>query len=148
MCKEAGVTSQIDDAVDQVLGSGLARADQNELMRQLDAELQQQAHARAMVLSADEPAPWVTGGIGAGGFGSMAQRFLSFYSEALHREICDPGGGLKDQYRQLLGGSDTRAQVQSLTPTVLKIIGVGASLVNPATIGVILALWLLRVGLE
>lgn len=140
---------EIDQAVAQVLGSGLESADENEILRQLDAELQQQTESQAMVLGGEEPEPWVLGGEGSGGFGSMAQRFINFYGDALYREICDPQQGrLKDEYRTLVGGEDTSSRVKALVPTVLAAIGVGASLVNPAIIGAIVALWLVKLGLD
>jgi hypothetical protein len=147
--KEAPVSNNVDEAVDQVLSGGLAVASESEILRQLDAELQQQTQARALVLSGEAPQPWVLGGEGAGGFGSMAQRFISFYTTALHRELCDAEGGcLKDKYRQVLGGQDLQSQVKSLAPVVLAALGISASLVAPATVAAIVALWLARVGLE
>lgn len=141
--------SDIDQAVDQVLGSGLAAASEDDIMRQLDAELQQQVESQAMVLGNEEAAPWVLGGEGGGGLGSMAQRFIGFYGDALYREICDPEQGrMKDQYRSLIGGNDTNSRVKALVPTVLAAIGVGASLVNPAIIAAIVALWLIKLGLD
>lgn len=141
--------NEIDEAVDHVLSSGLATADESEILRQLDAELQQQTEAQAMVLSGDEPAPWVLGGEKAGGFGSMAQRFLSFYGDALYKEICDPQQGrLKDQYRGIISGSDTNDRVKAIAPVVLGALGVGASLINPAAIAAMVALWLVRLGLD
>lgn len=138
---------EIDQAVEQVLGSGLALASEGEILRQLDTELQQQAESQAMVLGGEEPAPWVLGG--DSGFGSMAQRFINFYADALYREICDPQQGrLKDEYRSLVGGADTTGRVKALVPTVLAAIGVGASLVNPAVIAAIVALWLVKLGLD
>lgn len=141
--------NEIDQAVAQVLGSGLASENEQAILRQLDAELQQQAEAQAMVLSGEEPAPWVLGGESGGGFGSMAQRFLNFYADALYREICDPQQGrMKDEYRSLVSGSDTRDRVKAIVPAVLTAIGVGASLVNPAAIAAIVALWLVKLGLD
>lgn len=143
------MANDIDDAVDQVLRSGLAGADENAILRQLDAELQQQTEAQAMVLGGDEPAPWVLGGEQSGGFGSMARRFLNFYGDALHREICDAQQGrLKEQYRSLMGSSDTNDKVKALAPVVFGALGLGASLINPAAIAAIVALWLVRIGLD
>ena len=142
-------SDNIEQAVDQVLSSGLAGADESEIVRRLDAELQQQTEAGAMVLGGDEPAPWVLGGESGGGFGSMAQRFLGFYAEALRKEICDSEKGqLKDQYRSLIGSADTNDRVKAIAPVVLTAIGVGAALVNPAAIAAIVALWLVRLGLD
>lgn len=141
--------NEIDQAVDQVLSSELATADENEILRQLDVELQQQTEAQAMVLSGEEPPAWVLGDEQAGGFGSMAQRFIGFYGDALYKEICDPQQGrMKDQYRNLVGGADTNDRVRALAPVVLGALGIGASLVNPAAIAAIVALWLVRLGLD
>jgi hypothetical protein len=143
------MANELDDAIDQTLSSGLQQAGPTEILRRLEAELQQQTEASALVLSGSEPEAWVLGGQAAGGFGSMAQRFLTYYSTALHHEICNPqGGGLKDQYKQLLGGQDVRSQVRALAPVVLATLGVSASLVAPAAVAAIVALWLLRTGLE
>jgi|FLYN01.1.fsa_nt_gi hypothetical protein len=142
------MANEIDEAVEQTLSGGLEQAGATEILRRLDAELQQQTQTSALVLGEKEPEPWVLGGEAAGGFGSMAQRFLSYYSQALHREICDPQGGLKEEYKRLLGGQDLRDQVKALAPVVLAAIGISASLVAPATIAAIVALWLVRVGLE
>lgn len=140
---------EIDEAVEHTLSSGLPQAGPDEILRRLDAELQQQTEASAAVLSGAEQEPWVLGGEGAGGVGNMAQRFISFYSSALRREICDAQGGcLKEQYRQMLGGQDLRSQIKALAPVVLATLGIGASLVAPATVAAIVALWLLRTGLE
>ena len=50
---------------------------------------------------------------------------------ALHREICDPQGGLKQDYQSMLGGQDLRNQVKALAPVVLATLGISASLVAP-----------------
>jgi hypothetical protein len=142
------MANELDDAVEQMLSSGLNQNSPDEIVRRLDAELQQQTEASAMVLSGAEPEVWVLGGEHAGGFGSMAQRFITYYSSALHREICDPQGGLTQQYKSMLGGQDLKSQVKTLAPVVLAAIGVSATLVAPATVAAIVAVWLLRVGLE
>lgn len=139
----------VDEALDQVFVTGLIESDESDILRQLDAELQQQIQARAMVLGTDTPEPWVLGGEQAGGFGSMAHRFLTFYMEALHREICDAQTAmLKQHYRTMLGGADLRSQTKALTPIVLSVIGAGAALINPSIIAVLVAIWMLRVGLD
>ncbi len=141
--------NDLDAAVAHVLGSELVSAEENDILRQLDAELQQQTEAQAMVLGGDEPAPWVLGGESGGGFGSMARRFIGFYGDALRAEICDQQAGqLKDKYRNLIGGSDTNDRVKKMAPVVLGVIGAAASLVNPAAIAAIVALWLVRLGLD
>ena len=145
------MTSQndIDQAVEQVLGNGLESADEGEVMRQLDTALQQEAESQAMVLSGEEPAPWVLGGESGGGFGTMAQRFIGFYGDAIYKEICDPDKGqLKDEYRSLVAGANTRDRVKSLMPMVLAAIGIGAALVNPVAIAALVALWLVKLGLD
>src|SRR5437763_7227156 len=137
------MADDINEAVEQVLSAGLENASETEILRQLDAELQQQTQARAMVLGAEEPAPWVLGGESAGGFGSMVHRFIGFYSDALRREICDSqAGGLKQQYRDMIGGQTFKDQIKAMTPVVLKAIGGGDNLSAPATIAAMLALWL------
>lgn len=142
------MANELDDAVEQMVNSGLHQSAPDEIVRRLDAELQQQTEASAMVLSGAEPEAWVLGGAQAGGFGSMAQRFLNYYSTALHREICDPaGGGLTQKYQSLLGGEDLKSQIKTLAPVVLAALGVSATLVAPATVAAIVATWLLRVGL-
>lgn len=141
------MVNEVDEAVEHVTNGGLLQADLDQIIRSLDAELQQQTTASAAVLGATEHSAWVLGGEAGGGFGSMAQRFISFYSEALHREICDPQGGLKSTYSEMLGGQGLRDQVKVLAPVVLAAIGVSASLVAPATVAAFVALWLLRVGL-
>jgi|GEM_PF-2478933 len=142
------MANELDDAVEQMVNSGLQQSAPDEIVRRLDAELQQQTEASAMVLSGAEPEPWVLGGEHAGGFGSMAQRFISFYSTALHKEICDPQGGLNQQYKSALGGQDIKSQIKVLAPVVLAAVGVSATLVAPATVAAIVAIWLLRMGLE
>ena len=139
----------VDEALNQVFAAGLDQSSENDILRQLDAELQQQIQARAMVLGTDTPEPWVLGGEQAGGFGSMAHRFLTFYTEALHRELCDAQTAmLKQRYRTILGGADLRSRTKSLTPIVLSVIGAGASLINPSIIAVLVAIWMVRVGLD
>ncbi|NOK64058.1 MAG: hypothetical protein GFH27_549409n32 [Chloroflexi bacterium AL-W] len=139
----------VDEALDQVFTTGLVESDQHDILRQLDAELQQQIQARVMVLGTDASEPWVLGGEQAGGFGSMAHRFLTFYTKSLHREICDAQTAmLKQQYRTMLGGPNLREQTKALTPIVMSVIGAGASLMNPSIIAVLVAIWMLRVGLD
>lgn len=143
------MASELDDAVDQIVNSGLHQAGPDEILHRMDAELQQQTEASAAVLSGEQQDAWVLGGAGGGGFGSLAQRFITFYSDALHREICDPqAGALKTKYSELLGGQDIRGQIKVLAPVVLAAIGISASLVAPATVAAIVAVWLLRTGLE
>ena len=55
------------------------------------------SRAAARGVSAGEPEAWVLGGDAAGGFGSMAQRFINYYSAALQDlsgdvkyEVADP----------------------------------------------------------
>src|SRR4051812_12002042 len=99
------MANDINEAVEQVLGAGMGSAAENEILRQLDAELEQQTQARALVLGAEEPAAWVLGGESGGGFGSIARRFINFYSTAIRNELCDTQGGcLKERYSALIGG--------------------------------------------
>lgn len=143
------MADDITDAITHVLSSGLDRASENEILRQLDAELEQQNQARALVLGTDEPAPWVLGGDAGGGFGSIARRFISFYAAAIRSEICDAEGGcLKSKYRSPMGEQigDT---VRTIAPLVLDALGRQEhGLTTPATVAAMVALWLVRSGLE
>jgi hypothetical protein len=143
------MANDVDEAVEQVLSGGLENASEGEILRQLDAELEQQAQANAMVLGAEEPAPWVLGGESGGGFGSMAQRFIGFYSDAIRREICDVDGGcLKEKYRNLIGNNvgDT---VKMVAPVILEALGSKeTSLSALPRVAAMLGLWLARSGLE
>jgi hypothetical protein len=143
------MADEVNDAVEHVLSSGLDGASENEILRQLDAELEQQMQARALVLGADEPAPWVLGGETGGGFGSIARRFISFYSTAIRREICDPTGGcLKEKYRNLIG-ENVGDTVRKIAPVILDALGDKESALSaPATAAAMVALWLARSGLE
>lgn len=144
------MTHPVSEAVDLAV-SGLEEAEESVILRRLDKELQQQTEAGALsaTLGEDNPAPWVLGGEQAGGFGSMAQRFLAFYADAIHREICNAdNSGLKDQYKTMMGGQGTKDQVKSLVPVILNALGVAASFVNPAAIAALVALWLIRTGLD
>ena len=137
--------NDINQTVDQVLGEGLEHASEADILERLDAELKQQL-PRAAVLGADVTAPWMRG---AAAGGSAAQRFIAFYADAIHKEICDPEQGrLKDEYRGTIGGLALADQVKSLVPYVLTALGVGAAFANPAVIGALVALWLVRVGLD
>lgn len=139
------MTSALNPAAEHLIDE-LAHADESAILQRLDAELQRQATATAAVLSAD-PHPGVLGGEES--VGSTAQRFLRFYTDAIHREICDAEKGrLKDHYRGTIGGETTAEQVKSLVPTLLAALGIGASFVNPAAIASLVALWLVRVGLD
>lgn len=133
-------------------GLDLDTVDEGAIIRRLDKELQQQSEASALGATLHDEegsSPWVLGGADAGGFGSMAQRFLSFYTDAIHREICNPDqSGLKDQYRTLMGGQSTQEQVRSLVPLLINAIGASAALINPAAIAALVALWLIRSGLD
>lgn len=138
--------NDIDQTVDQVLGEGLEHASQAEILDRLDAELRQQTAGRAGVLGDETATPWLRG---AAAGGSAAQRFIAFYAAAIHREICDPEKGrLKDEYRGTIGGLALADQVKALVPYVLTALGIGASFVNPAAIAALVALWLIRVGLD
>ncbi len=138
--------NDIDQTVDQVLGEGLEHASEAQILERLDAELKQQTSGHAAVLGAGDAHPWL-GGEAAGG--SAAQRFIAFYADAIHKEICDPEKGrLKDEYRGTIGGLALADQVKSLVPYVLTALGIGASFINPAAIGALVALWIVRVGLD
>ena len=143
------MADDVNEAVEQVLSGGLENASESEILRQLDAELEQQTQANAMVLGAEEPAPWVLGGESGGGFGSLAQRFIGFYSDAIRREICDAEGGcLKEKYRNLIGNNvgDT---VKAVAPVILEAVGSKeGSLSALPRVAAMLGLWLARSGLE
>jgi hypothetical protein len=143
------MADDVNNAVEHVLSSGLERANENEILRQLDAELEQQMQARAMVLGVEEPEPWVLGGETGGGFGSIARRFISFYSSAIRREICDPAGGcLKEKYSSLIG-ENVGDTVRKIAPVILEAFGNKESTLSaPATAAAMVALWLARSGLE
>jgi hypothetical protein len=143
------MADEIDDAVAHVLSSGLGQANENEILRQLDAELEQQMQARALVLGAEEPEPWVLGGESGGGFGSIARRFISFYTTAIRREICDTEGGcLKEQYRNLIG-ENVGDTVKKIAPVILEALSNKESTLSaPATAAAMVGLWLARSGLE
>ncbi|HEU4323162.1 MAG TPA: hypothetical protein VFS21_08410 [Roseiflexaceae bacterium] len=142
------MSHELDEAVELAL-HGLEEADEAAIIRRLDKELQQQTQVSATLSDTDNPSPWVLGGEEAGGFGSMAQRFLSFYTDAIHREICNADqSGLRDTYKNLLGGQSTQDQVKSLVPVLINAIGASAALINPAAIAALVGLWLLRTGLD
>jgi hypothetical protein len=143
------MANDVDEAVQQVLSGGLENASESEILRQLDAELEQQTQANAMVLGEEQPAPWVLGGERGGGFGSLAQRFIGFYSDAIRREICDSEGGcLKEKYRNLIGDNvgDT---VRLIAPVLLEALGSKESSLSALPrVAAMLGLWLARSGLE
>jgi hypothetical protein len=143
------MASETDEAVEELVGAGLAKASESEILRLLDAELQQQSEASALVLSGEAPEPWVLGGPAAGGFGSLARRFLTFYSAAMRRELCDAkGAGLNTRYAEQLGGQAIPAQLKVIAPLILTAFEASTALVAPGTVAAIVALWLVRVGIE
>ena len=143
------MASDVNEAVEQVLSGGLENASESEILRQLDAELEQQTQANAMVLGAEEPAPWVLGGESGGGFGSLAQRFIGFYSDAIRREICDAEGGcLKEKYRNLIG-ENVGDTVKAIAPVILEAVGSKENTLGALPrVAAMLGLWLARSGLE
>jgi hypothetical protein len=143
------MADDVNEAVEQVLSGGLENASENEILRQLDAELEQQTQARAMVLGDEEPAPWVLGGESGGGIGSIASRFINFYSDAIRREICDTEGGcLKEKYRNVIG-ENVGDTVKAIAPVVLEALGSKEnSLGALPRVAAMLGLWLARSGLE
>ena len=98
---------------------------------------------------AEEPAPWVLGGESGGGFGSLAQRFIGFYSDAIRREICDAEGGcLKEKYRNLIG-DNVGETVKLIAPVILEALGSKESSLSALPrVAAMLGLWLARSGLE
>src|SRR5690242_14225420 len=108
--------NDIDQTVDQGLGEGLEHASEAQILERLDGELKQQTSGYTAVLGAGDAQPWL-GGEATGG--SAAQRFIAFYANAIHKEICDPETGrLKDEYRGTIGGLALADQVKSLVPYV------------------------------
>ena len=143
------MANEVDEAVEQVLSGGLENASESEILRQLDAELEQQTQANAMVLGEEEPAPWVLGGESGGGFGSLAQRFIGFYSAAIRREICDAEGGcLKEKYRNMIG-DNAGETVKAIAPVILEAIGSKEGTLSALPrVAAMLGLWLAKSGLE
>ena len=143
------MADDVNEAVEQVLSGGLENASENEILRQLDAELEQQTQARAMVLGDDQPAPWVLGGEEGGGIGSIASRFINFYSDAIRREICDAQGGcLKEKYRNLIG-ENVGDTVKAIAPVLLEALGSTENTLGALPrVAAMLGLWLARSGLE
>jgi hypothetical protein len=143
------MADDVNEAVEQVLSGGLENASESEILRQLDAELEQQTQARAMVLGDDEPAAWVLGGETGGGIGSIASRFINFYSDAIRREICDTEGGcLKEKYRNLVG-ENVGDTVKMIAPVVLEALGSKENTLGALPrVAAMLGLWLARSGLE
>jgi hypothetical protein len=141
------MADELDEIIRETLHDGLDRVGASMILRRLDIELQQQVEASA---ASGQPQPaWVVGGTAAGGFGSMAQRFITFYAAAIRRELCDAEArGLKRQYSELLHGQSLADQIKQLAPPLLASFDDSAVLVIPTTVAAIVALWLLRVGLE
>ena len=143
------MADDVNEAVDQVLSAGRGNASEGEILRLLDAELEQQTQARAMVLGDEEPAAWVLGGETGGGIGSIASRFINFYSDAIRREICDAEGGcLKEKYRSFIG-ENVGDTVKAIAPVLLEALGSKeTSLGALPRVAAMLGLWLARSGLE
>ena len=143
------MADDVNEAVEQVLSGGLENASESEILRQLDAELEQQTQARAMVLGDEEPAAWVLGGESGGGIGSIASRFINFYSDAIRREICDAQGGcLKEKYRNLIG-ENVGDTVKAIAPVLLEALGSTENTLGALPrVAAMLGLWLARSGLE
>ena len=143
------MTSATDEAVEELVSAGLTKASESEILRLLDAELQQQSEASALVSSGEAPEPWVLGGAAAGGFGSLARRFLTFYSAAMRRELCSAdGAGLNTRHVELLRGQALPDQLKLIAPLVLTAFEDSTALVVPGTVAAIVALWLVHIGVE
>ena len=140
------MTGELDDIIEQTLQDGLGEAGVSAILRRLDIELQHQVEVSA--LGGQAPEAWVVGGVAAGGFGSMSERFIAFYAAAFRRELCDEGGGLKPDYAQLLRGQDLPDQIKLLAPAIVTSLADSVTLMVPLTVAVLVALWLIRVGLE
>ena len=142
------MASATDEAVEELVSAGLTKASESEILRLLDVELQQQSEASALVSSGAAPEPWVLGGAAAGGFGSLARRFLTFYSAAMRRELCGEGAGLNTRYAEQLRGQAIPNQLKLIAPLVLTAFEASTALVVPGTVAAIVALWLVHVGIE
>jgi hypothetical protein len=145
---------ELDAAIARMVSAGLDHASTDELLQQLNDELEQQVNNPIALDAASEP--WVYGddpvaldASAAEQPAGMARRFLGYYGAALKRELCDAEGGcLKEGYRKQLSGQDLKTNLAALAPTVLATIGASVALVAPAVVAAIVAVWLLRVGLE
>jgi hypothetical protein len=76
-------------------------------------------------------------------------KMIRAFEAAIHQEICDSKkGGLNEEYQKVFKDALTKEGVASVAAVVLKIV----SVVNPAfavsTVGIYLAMWLLKVGLN
>jgi hypothetical protein len=141
------VTGELDDIIEQTLQDGLGEAGVSAILRRLDIELQHQVEVSA--LGGQTPEAWVVGGVAAGGFGSMSERFIAFYAAAFRRELCDAEGvGLKPRYTELLRGQDLPDQIKLLVPAILTSLADSVTWMVPLTVAMLVALWLVRVGLE
>src|SRR5262245_54284408 len=130
--RRSRMTSGTDEAVEELVSAGLTKASEGEILRLLDAELQQQSEASALVAGGAAPEPWVLGGATAGGCGSLAQRFLTFYSAAMRRELCAAeGGGLNTHYAEQLRGQAIPDQLKLIAPLVLTAFEDSTALVVP-----------------
>ena len=141
------MTGEFDDIIEQTLQDGLGEAGVSAILRRLDIELQHQVEVSA--LGGQAPEAWVVGGVAAGGFGSMSERFIAFYAAAFRRELCDAeGAGLQPGYAQQLRGQDLPDQIKLLAPAIVTSLADSVTLMVPLTVAVLVALWLIRVGLE
>jgi hypothetical protein len=111
-----------------------------DLLRRLDAELQQQVEAHALI-SGMPPSVWVLGGTAAGGFGSISQRFIEFHTDSIRTALNDPQGDLRPECF-LASGESEAAVVQRLALLIIEILDGDETLVVPETVAAIVALWL------
>jgi len=78
-----------------------------------------------------------------------AGTLLHDFDVAVHEEICDPQGGcLKKEYKDLLTQGLSANGIASVAAVVLKVVAT----INPAfavsSVGIYMAVWLLKVGLN
>lgn len=111
-----------------------------DLLRRLDAELQQQVEAHVLI-SDTPPSPWVLGGTAAGGFGSLSERFIEFHTPAIRAALNDTQGNLRPECVPIPGEADS-AYVQRLARLIMALLDADETLVVPETVAAILAGWL------
>ena len=78
-----------------------------------------------------------------------AERLIRQFETAVHKEICDATKGcLNDKYAKLMDSALTPKAIESVSTAVLSIV----AQINPAfavsSVGIYIAIWLLKVGLN
>jgi len=122
--------NDLDAVVDQALKKGFQNYSAAQLESQLNLALQEDTEF-------DDLYPGVLGP-------SRFKTFLSEWEEALRAELCEKGI-LKDAYKKWLESSDTASTVKSIASVVIATIQPGLAV---ASVGVLFALWVLKVGLN